>query len=428
MGTAAVRNDDPAHAPRETFLVAAFLVWLTRRLKSTIPGRTFCKASSYMALCYGVKRSLLRHGKRFDCLAMAKVVVKALNTEYCRREGPECLIPARREPFSRGMIRQLLSAPNGLNLHNRTCPRLDWASWFGHNLKAAICVSGSGAFRKAEVSLPAGVEFDAMHMSRAGLFFVIDGIVVRCPTDDQLRALKEGDKAGLLACPAKNDPWGCFFMPHPLFFNFHSGQLDNTAASLRDMVLACPVPVDLMRSTPLFSSGPGAGPAARPLRHNALDAALRALLRTFMDEATAARYSWHSFRIGLACALLAAGASESVILALCRWRSPESLRVYARFNRSVSAAWLDAAATQALDSVQAPNPPALTPGADGVPGALLPHVYDILDQVERLDGPNAAELLALQPPEIDAHLWVNGLNGHNFEDLNAEGEAGDDDL
>jgi hypothetical protein len=30
MGTAAVRNDDLAHAPRETFLVAAFMVWLTR--------------------------------------------------------------------------------------------------------------------------------------------------------------------------------------------------------------------------------------------------------------------------------------------------------------------------------------------------------------------------------------------------------------
>jgi hypothetical protein len=114
MGTAAVRNDDPSHAPRETFLVAAFLVWLTRRLKSTIRGRTFCKASSYMALCYGVKRCHVRHGKRFDCLAMAKSVVKALNTEYCRREGPECLIPARREPFSRGMIRELLRAPNGL--------------------------------------------------------------------------------------------------------------------------------------------------------------------------------------------------------------------------------------------------------------------------------------------------------------------------
>jgi hypothetical protein len=187
---------------------------------------------------------------------MAKSVVKALNTEYARREGPESLIPARREPFSRSIVRKLLSVADGVDLHNRTCPRLEWGSWFGLNLKAMICVSASGAFRKAEVSLAAGVDFDAMHMSRASLFWVIGGLVVRCPTDAQLRALKEGDKAGLLACPAKNDPWGCFFMPHPLFFNFHSGQMDNTAAALRDLVLGCPVPENLMRATPLFSSGP----------------------------------------------------------------------------------------------------------------------------------------------------------------------------
>ena len=156
------------------------------------------------------------------------------------------------------------------------------------------------------------------------------------------------------------------------------------------------------------------------MKHNVIDAVLRALLRTFMD----------SFRIGLACALLAAGASESVILALCRWRSPESLRVYARFNRTTSAAWLDAAAEQAINSVQAPNlPPLAALGPNGVPGALLPHVYDILDQVERDDnGPTAAELLALHPPEIDAHLWVNGLNGLNFEALEGVNEAADDEL
>jgi len=427
MGTAAVRNDDPARAPRETFLVAAFIVWLTTRLKSSTPGRTFCKAKTYLGLCYAVKRNHVRHGKRFDCLAMAKAVVKALNTEYARREGPESLIPARREPFSRGIVRQLLSVAAGTNLHNRTCPRLEWGSWFGLNLKAMICVSASGAFRKAEVSLAAGVDFDAMHMSRASLFWIIDDVVVRCPSDAQLRALKEGDKAGLLACPAKNDPWGCFFMPHPLFFNFHSGQLDNTAAALRDLALGCPVAPHLMRSTPMFSSAPGAGPSARPMRHNVADATLRALLRTFMDEETASHYSWHSFRIGLACSLLAAGASESVILALCRWRSPESLRVYARFNRSVSAAWLDAAAGQTINSVQAPNLPAIAAlGADGVPGALLPHVYAALDQVEQGDdGPTAAALLALEPPEIDAHLWVNGLNNLNFEALEVVDEADD---
>ena len=101
-----------------------------------------------------------------------------------------------------------------------------------------------------------------------------------------------------------------------------------------------------------------------------MDAMLRALLLTFMDAVTARRYSWHSFRIALACALLAAGASESVILALCRWRSPFSLRIYARMSSVDSAAWLDAAAAQRLGSIQAATVPGAAAGAQGSGPAL----------------------------------------------------------
>jgi hypothetical protein len=184
------------------------------------------------------------------------------------------------------------------------------------------------------------------------------------------------------------------------------------------MVLGCPVPSELMRSTPLFSFGPGAGAAARPLRHHCMDAVLKALLRTFLDESSAQRYSWHSFRVGLACSLLAAGASEAVILALCRWRSPASLRIYARLNSSTSAAWLDLAGLQQLNSVQAPSLPQLSlerTGPDSVPGALLQHVYDMLDRIEaEPGGPTAAELRELTPPEIDNDRWVGEMEAFSF--------------
>ena len=364
---------------------------------------------------------------------MAKEVAKSLNTECARREGPECLIPVGKEPLSRGVLRKILAAPEGLNLHNRTVPRLLWGYWFGLSLRAMLCVAASGGFRKAELCLDANTTFDAMHMSRASLFWVIRGVVVRCPSDDQLRALQEGDKAGLLACPAKNDPWGVHFMPHPLFFSYHSNGVDNTAARLRDMLLGCLISPELMRSTPLFSFGPGAGPKAKPLRHQCMDTVLKALLRTFLEEARARRDSWHSFRIGLACSLLAAGASESVILALCRWRSPESLRVYARLNSSVYAAWVDSAGAQALDSVQAPNLPELAQtagqapelGCQGVPGAFHPGVYDFLERLEQSEqSPSAADLLVLRPPEIDSDRYVSELNSLDF---NTEPEMDCDD-
>lgn len=266
-----------------------------------------------------------------------------------------------------------------------------------------------------------------MCMSRASLFWVIRGAVVRHPSAAQLQGLVRGDQAGLLACPAKNDPWGLEFMPHPLFFNFVPGVKDNTAAALRDLATLCPIPPDRMRSTPLFSAGPVApGAAQRPLRHGFLDRVLRQLLRTFLSAERASLYSWHSFRIGLACALLAAGAPEAVILALCRWKSAASLRIYARLNRDDSAAWLDNAATQDVNSVQAPNLPAFA----AVPGALQPHVYEYLARVEQHQGPSGAALASLDAlrPEIDGDRFFSALGRLRVVDDNAAvvGDAASD--
>ena len=68
-------------------------------------------------------------------------------------------------------------------------------------------------------------------------------------------------------------------MPHPLFLRFMPGARDNTAAALRGMVLACPVPDEQMRSTPLFSEGPVVeGGAQKPVRQGYTDKMLRGLL------------------------------------------------------------------------------------------------------------------------------------------------------
>jgi hypothetical protein len=55
------------------------------------------------------------------------------------------------------------------------------------------------------------------------------------------------------------------------------------------------------------------------------------------------QYSWHSARIYLACALLAAGASAGQIQALCRWLSEASLHIYARMNETTYQYWINRA-------------------------------------------------------------------------------------
>jgi hypothetical protein len=60
----------------------------------------------------------------------------------------------------------------------------------------------------------------------------------------------------------------------------------------------------------------------------------------------------HSFRIYLACALLAAGASHGTIQTMLRWRSDDALKIYARINDFKYAEWLEKASTAKVSSIR----------------------------------------------------------------------------
>lgn len=68
-----------------------------------------------------------------------------------------------------------------------------------------------------------------------------------------------------------------------------------------------------------------------PISSSLLDRLLAAALKKLTPQ-DAGKYSWHSFRIQLACNLLKAGRRPDEIMALCRWQSEESLRTYARLG------------------------------------------------------------------------------------------------
>jgi len=233
-----------------------------------------------------------------------------------------------------------------------------------------MAVASSGVFRKGKLALQDGASHALAQMSRASLFWIFRGTILRAPTATQLLALQPGDKAGLQAGPCKNGPWGAFFAAHPLYFAYDPEDADNTAARLRTLILLCPVPTERLRATPLFTSTC----QFEPMRHRDLDCSLHALLVVVFGSQGAEKYSWHSLRVGLACALLAAGAPGAEVLALCRWRSASSLRVYAHISFKDYTSWLRRAEAEDARAIQGPNLPALPaqawPGtADAVPGA-----------------------------------------------------------
>ena len=79
-----------------------------------------------------------------------------------------------------------------------------------------------------------------------------------------------------------------------------------------------------------------------------------------VGAANAKHYSWHSARIYLACALLAAGATHAQIQALCRWQTEDSLRIYARLNVAKYQQLLDAAGGADVHSVSTASLPPLS--------------------------------------------------------------------
>ena len=87
-----------------------------------------------------------------------------------------------------------------------------------------------------------------------------------------------------------------------------------------------------------------------PFTHSSVDTYLGHLLRHCVDPADTNSYSFHSFRIGFACALLAAGCPYDMIQALSRWRSAESVKIYARINPNDYTDWVQRALLQQTTS------------------------------------------------------------------------------
>ena len=66
-------------------------------------------------------------------------------------------------------------------------------------------------------------------------------------------------------------------------------------------------------------------------------------------------FSFHSYRIYLACSLDAAGCPPQKIKRILRWISDEALQTYVRDGEQVFEQWLDAAARSDFDAIQVGN-------------------------------------------------------------------------
>ena len=355
MNTPAFRSDLRANAGlnvigahRESLLLAGFMI----HCASIIPsygGKGHCKPQTAWDAVLAVKRIHKRLGAPIGVLPLVRSIFQGVVKKYVQLHGADALMPKRKEPLSDSIIASMLALPAGIKLGKQT---LDWTSPFFIVFKAVLCTGFSSGMRKAEMAYAANENFDASRMSRASLSWIIKGKKVASPSMAQLLALNVGDYVGIKPGRAKNDPWALHFGWKPMWMPY-ADTATNAAKAIAAMLIAVPVPNHMAASVPLFSLNT----EGAPIRHSTADSMLQYLLKAAMPDEDTTKWSMHSLRIGAACALMVAGASTDEIMALCRWRSPGSVLIYARLGPEVYGNWVLKAQAAKVDATTARNMP-----------------------------------------------------------------------
>jgi hypothetical protein len=273
------------------------------------------------------------------------MIMNGITAAHIAEHGSESLLPQRKNPIGPDLARKLLSTPKGTKLGSK---RLDWDDTLFLNLGTMFALGVSTGFRKAEVALPSGFEFDDRRLRRCSVLWEIDGDIFADPSPEQLQGLVRGrDKAIIKPPRSKADQHGVIWGAHPIWIVFDDTDIANAASWLQRLELAFPLHGARRLKTPLFFTE---GVSFTPMGHSTVDTYLGHLLVVNVPADKVAGFSFHSFRIGFACALLAANCPYDMIQALARWRSDKSIAIYARLNPDDYAAWVAKALKQKTTS------------------------------------------------------------------------------
>jgi hypothetical protein len=305
------------------------------------------KAESMLARLRGVARRHAAHQLKFVSLAAVVAASQGLIREEVDDEGPEVLIPKSREPFRTEEIVGMLTLPTGtvVKWGSRSVTVGDNLPWQG--VVVWINLYATMGLRKEGIALGPDEVFGPRKLSLWHVTHLIDGILRRAPTVPQLRAARWGTITYITPCPCKNDQDGTKYMNNPTPSRWHETRVLNLSRELIKYELMRQVGPELRRMSPLVLSPSGASWTKAEL-----DKFFKALVSLVVPPERARQLSVHSFRVWLACALLAAGATPEQIMLLLRWSSDAARKLYAQLGTRRQASLLEAAADVPLDSIR----------------------------------------------------------------------------
>ena len=301
----------------------------------------------------GVHRYHEARGITMASTKLASKVLKGLMRSYVTNCGIREV--RRKKPLTNAKINAMLATPDGATAHGITVVHGSYA-W--QATTAWVQMLAESGERKDEIAkLSRNTPFVHGRLTFASLVWRIAacGGEVPNPTAAQLALLDEsaGDGVYVKHGRAKNDFFGIFFAPTPSFLPFIAHSPRNAARSLRDLEIAAAhagLTAAQRGRTPLFGSNLG-----EEFSHWEVETYFEIMMRFGANVSLQelSDYSIHSFRIFVACALMAANVPRHTIKRLLRWRGDLSLEIYARLNDDEWANHVKSIYTAAVDSTVA---------------------------------------------------------------------------
>lgn len=315
-------------------LLSAFLLFIYPRMRGK-SGRAWAKPSSAFQIVLAVIRIFKRWEVPMPAAKSIKGKLSGLLRSFTNVYGSLVLAPKRKEPMLYSTIQKIFTLADGTRLGRYVW---DTRTRLTKNVQALLLTLWRTGMRLGDVIGSGSGE--RTYATWHDTAWCIDNMVVASPLREQLRRLKAGDLVRITSGRTKTDQFGICWSPLSTPLPFRETGLC-AARCLRDLALSAK-----SQDSPIF-----ADEHDQPLSHALLDRYLHELLLYLFDAAVAETHSWHSMRIGLACAMHAAGATDAEIMLHCRWASEESLKLYRRIGDSKAIRLCDQAEKAVVDRV-----------------------------------------------------------------------------
>ena len=356
IGTPPLRTNSAANEGRIEHLhrrevalaLGAFMTWAVEAEQRGY------KIESMLNRLRGVARRHWAVTIRFVSLALVVQAAQGLVREHIDAHGADSLRRRSKEPFDTAEIVAILHLPPGTVVPYAASfitvgDNLEW-----QGIVVFINLYCTGGWRKEAIALGAKEAFGGRKLSLGEVTYRVGGVLHREPTIPILLSITWGDMSFVNPVPCKNDPDNSKFGGSPVPSRYHATQpicLVRELAKYEIMRMrADPVGSAKTRrkELPLVLS-----PAGRSWSKGELSKFFDGLIRLVCSEERARQLSIHSFRVWLACALLAAGATPEQIMLMVRWSSEAARKLYARLAMSTQCSLQAGALHASFDSIRA---------------------------------------------------------------------------